>query len=473
MKRYDLFVDGQARAGSEVGTICDPQTGAPSHEVWIAGRSQVEAATAAAVRGFEETRRLARADRAEILAQAAAAILEHADDLAETVRIEAGKPIALARWEVTRCWNTFTLAAEEAKRLTGELVPADILPRYRGYRALYERFPIGPILGITPFNFPVNLVAHKIAPAIAAGSSVVLKPAPQTPASALKLARIVDAAGAPRGSVNVVPCSNALAGELVRDERFKMLSFTGGARTGWQLKSAAGKKKVTLELGGNAGLVVAHDVDLAAVAKKAAHGGFAYAGQACISVQRIFVERNVHDDFLSALVAEAEALPLGDTSDPKTVVGPLVSTETADRVMSWIAEARSAGATLATGGTRTGNVIAPTVLTNVDPSLRVSCEEVFGPVVAVEPFDEFAQAVARVNDSPYGLQAGVFTHDLRRIEHAFQHLEVGTVLVNETPYFRIDNYPYGGVKDSGFGREGVRYAMESMTEPRMLVIAPP
>jgi acyl-CoA reductase-like NAD-dependent aldehyde dehydrogenase len=259
---------------------------------------------------------------------------------------------------------------------------------------------------------------------------------------------------------------------MVADERFAMLSFTGGARTGWQLKSSAGKKKVTLELGGNAGLIVAADVDLRAAAKKAAYGAFAYAGQACSSVQRIFVERGAYDAFLAALLAETRALAVGSTTDAATVVGPMINGGTADRVVAWIDEARAAGARVLVGGTRSGNLIAPAVLVDVLPSMKVSCEEVFGPVVTVEAYDDFAEAIDRVNDSPFGLQAGVFTHDYRKIDAAFRELEVGAVLVNETSYFRIDNYPYGGVKDSGFGREGVRYAMESMTEPRVLLMAP-
>jgi acyl-CoA reductase-like NAD-dependent aldehyde dehydrogenase len=472
MKRYSLFIGGEHSDGGTFEPVYDPQTGRPLHEVAVGGEREIEAATRAAGRAFEETRRLSRAARGEILSRAGAAIAERSEELAETVRAEAGKPIALARWEVARCLNTFTLAAEEAKRLTGEIVPADILPRYQGYRSLYERFPIGPILGIAPFNFPSNLVAHKIAPALAAGNSVVVKPAPQTPVSALKLAEIVAAAGAPRGAVNVVCCPNELAGRMVADERFRMLSFTGGARTGWQLKATAGKKKVTLELGGNAGLIVAGDAEVRAAAKKAAFGAFAYAGQACISVQRILVERPMLEAFLAALLAETRALPVGDTADSNTVIGPMINAATADRVMAWIEEARSDGARILTGGGRRGNLVEPTVLVDVRPTMKVSCEEVFGPVVTVEAFDEFADAIARVNDSPYGLQAGVFTHDYRKIDEAFQRLEVGAVLINETSYFRIDNYPYGGVKDSGFGREGVRYAMESMTEPRVLVIAP-
>lgn len=472
MDRYGLFIRGESRRGSETNVVRDPYDGNVIAEVASAGPEEIEQAIEAAQDAFAETRRMSRAARSDILAAAAAAIREREEDLATTIRREAGKPISLARWEVQRCLNTFTLAAEEARRITGELVPADILPRYQGYRALYERFPIGPVLGITPFNFPLNLIAHKIAPALATGNTIVLKPAPQTPVSALKLAEIVQAAGAPKGAVNVIPCTNELAEKMATDERFKMLTFTGGAKVGWHLKTIAGKKKITLELGGNAGLIIESDADLGTAAKKAAVGGFAYAGQACISVQRIYVQRRVYDDFLGRLVKEAESLGCGDPADEKTVVGPMVSSAAADRIVEWIAEARTGGALCLTGGRRQGSVISPAILVNVKPTMRVSCEELFGPVVTVEPYDEFVDAVARVNDSPFGLQAGVFTRDHGKIDYAFEHLEVGAVLINETSYFRIDNYPYGGIKDSGFGREGVRYAMESMTEPRVLVTAP-
>ncbi|MGH7822267.1 MAG: aldehyde dehydrogenase family protein, partial [Candidatus Binatia bacterium] len=357
----------------------DPWDGESVVEVAVAGPAEVERATAAAAEAFRETKRLSRAARSEILSRAAEAIERRSDELAETVRREAGKPITQARWEVVRCHNTFTLAAEEVKRFTGELVPADILPRYEGYRALYERFPIGPILGITPFNFPLNLVAHKMAPALAAGNPVVVKPAPQTPASALKLAEILHEAGAPPGAVNVVSCPNDLAERMVRDERYRMLSFTGGVRTGWGLKTAAGKKKVTLELGGNAGLVIEADADLDRAAQKAALGGFSYAGQACISVQRIYAQRRVYDDFLARLRRETESLGVGDTANEKTVVGPLVNTATADRVMEWLDEARRGGARVVTGGDRRGNVIAPALVVDVKRSMRISCEELFGP----------------------------------------------------------------------------------------------
>jgi len=472
MERVGFFIDGKFGEGPEAVSVRDPWSGEAIAEGGAAGRSDVERATASALGAFARTRDSSRAARAEILARAADGLGRRAEEIAGKIRLEAGKPISLARWEVVRARNTLQLAAEEAKRFTGELLAADILPRYEGYRALYERFPIGPILGITPFNFPLSLVAHKIAPAVATGNPVLVKPAPQTPLTALALAEILHEAGAPPGSVNVVPCSNELAEEMVRDERHRMLSFTGGVRAGWYLKSISGKKKVTLELGGNAGLIVAPDADLESAARKAAVGAFAYAGQACISVQRIFVARSIYGAFLERFRAEAEALGVGDPADEKTAVGPLVNAATADRVMSWLDEARHAGARILSGGTRRGNVIDPTIVVDVKPSMRISCEEVFGPVATVEPFDDLARAIAAVNDSPFGLQAGVFTYDTRTIDYAFRNLDVGAVLVNETSYFRIDNYPYGGVKDSGFGREGVRYAMESMTEPRVLVAAP-
>jgi glyceraldehyde-3-phosphate dehydrogenase (NADP+) len=472
MVRAGPLIDGKTRPTGRIARIHDPWSGEPFAEVEQAGPAEVEAAILAAVRAFEKTRGLSRGERSAFLAGAAAAVERCAEELARIVRKETGKPISLARWEVQRCRTTFALAAEEARRFSGELLPADILPRYEGYRALYERFPVGPILGIVPFNFPLNLAAHKIAPALATGNPIVLKPAPQTPLSALRLAECLTEAGAPPGSIAVVPCPDELAEAMVRDERFRMLSFTGSAHTGWRLKELAGRKRVTLELGGNAALVVEADADLERAAEKAAFGAFAFAGQACISVQRIYVQRRVFDAFLERLCSATDRLGVGDPDDEATVVGPMASPQAADRVLSWIEEAIANGARAVRGATRTGSLVAPTILVDARPEMRVCCEEVFGPVVTVCPYDDLAEAVAAVNASRFGLQAGIFTFDVRKIDYAFRRIEVGTLLVNETPYFRIDSLPFGGVKESGFGREGVRFAMESMTEPKALVIVP-
>ncbi|MDP9267932.1 MAG: aldehyde dehydrogenase family protein [Acidobacteriota bacterium] len=399
--------------------------------------------------------------------------------LARTLALEAGKPIKTARVEIERAAFTFDVAAEEAVRIPGEYLPLDVMESMRGRWGLVRRFPLGPIAAITPFNFPFNLVGHKLAPAIAAGCAVVLKPAPQTPLSALNLARLVAEAGWPAGALNVLPLANEDAGVLVEDARLKMLSFTGSAAVGWALKSQAGKKRVVLELGGNAGVIVHSDfhsdsghadADLDYAAERCAVGGFSYAGQSCISVQRILVHSSVLDRFLAAFIPKVKALRLGDPMDEATDVGPLIRPSDAERVEQWIAEAVAGGAQVLCGGKRNGSLFEPTVLTHTNAKMKVNCREVFAPVVTVEPYDEFDDALRRVNDSPYGLQAGVFTRDAALIFKAFEELQVGGVMVGEVPTFRIDSMPYGGVKDSGLGREGLRYAIEEMTEPRLLVM---
>ena len=335
-----------------------------------------------------------------------------------------------------------------------------------------RRFPIGPIAAITPFNFPLNLVAHKLAPAIAAGCTVVLKPAPQTPLTALRLARLIHEAGWPAGALNVLPLSNEDAGAMVEDDRLKLLSFTGSAAVGWELKQKSGKKKVVLELGGNAGVIVNSDADVADAAARCAVGGFSYAGQSCISVQRIFAQRSVFQPFLDELVPKVRALKCGDPMEESTDVGPLIRESDAKRVEEWIQKAVNDGATLLCGGKRNASFIEPAVLTNTKPNQLVNCEEIFGPVVTVEAYDDFDSALKQVNNSRYGLQAGVFTHDSRLISRAYEELEVGGVMVNDVPTFRSDHMPYGGVKDSGLGREGVKYSIAEMSELKLLVMNP-
>lgn len=435
-----------------------------------ATRADAEAAIAAAVRAFEVTRKLPAYERQRVLRKSAELIRAQREDLARTLALEAGKPIKTARAEIDRAAFTFDVAAEEAVRIPGEYLPLDVMESARGRWGMVRRFPLGPIAGITPFNFPFNLVGHKVAPAIAAGCTVVLKPAPQTPLSALNLARLVTQAGWPAGALNVLPLANEDAGILVEDGRLKMLSFTGSAAVGWALKAKAGKKRVVLELGGNAGVVVHGDADLDYAAERCAVGGFSYAGQSCISVQRIFVHATVVERFLAALVPKAKALKLGDPLDEATGVGPLIRPSDADRVEQWLTEAVAGGAKVLCGGKRQGSLFEPTVLTQTNAAMKVNCQEVFAPVVTVEPYADFNDALRRVNDSPYGLQAGLFTRDAALIFKAYEELQVGGVMVGEVPTFRIDSMPYGGVKDSGMGREGLRYAIEEMTEPKLLVM---
>jgi len=383
---------------------------------------------------------------------------------------EAGKPIRYAAAEVDRAIWTFTVASEETKRVAGELPPLDASPVGEGYLAMTARLPVGPVAAISPFNFPINLVAHKVAPAFAVGAPVVLKPPPQAPLTALRLGRIVQEAGAPPGLFNVVPCSVEVAAQLVTDDRMALLSFTGSARVGWTLKNQAGKKRVVLELGGNAAAIVHEDADVDDAATRLAVGAFAYAGQICISTQRIYIQDGVYDRFLSRFLAAVSQLPVGDPADPRTVVGPMIDQAAADRVESWVKEAVSHGATALLAGSRRDNVLSPVVLSGVDARMKVVCEEVFGPVVVVSRYRTWQEAIDQVNASPYGLQASVFTRGVDEVVRAWAGLDVGGVIVNDYPMFRVDQMPYGGAKESGLGREGVRYAMDSMTEPRLLVI---
>jgi acyl-CoA reductase-like NAD-dependent aldehyde dehydrogenase len=388
----------------------------------------------------------------------------------KTITMEAGKPITDAKREVSRAIQTFTVAAEEARRIPGEVIPLDWTPGFDTHIGLLRRFPIGPILGITPFNFPLNLVAHKVAPALASGNSILIKPAPQTPLTALLLGEVALEAGVPPGGLNVVPCDNLVAERMVVDPRFKLLSFTGSVAVGWMLKAKCGKKKVTLELGGNAGVVIESDADIELAAQRCAAGGFGYAGQTCISVQRIFVHHSIADLFTTKLLMHVARLKTGDPTDETTSIGPLIDDAAAERVEGWIGEAVADGARVLLGGKRTGSLVEATVLSNVNPEMKVSCREVFGPVVTVTPYRQLSEAVALLNQSDFGLQAGIFTQDINKIFYAYRHLDVGAVLANEIPTFRADHMPYGGVKDSGLGREGIRAAIEDMTEPRMLIM---
>lgn len=440
-------------------------------EVPFATPADLEQAISAAVQAFEITRKLASYERQRILRKVAEGIRERREELAQVMCREAGKPIKAARAEVDRAVFTFEIAAEESTRMTGEWLPLDQQPASRGRYGILRRFPLGAIAAITPFNFPLNLVAHKVAPAIACGCTIVLKPAPQTPLSALLLAELVQEAGWPDGALSILPMSNETAAPLITDERLKMLSFTGSGAVGWNLKQQAGKKRVVLELGGNAGVIVHRDAEVAHAAERCIVGGFSYQGQSCISVQRIYVHREKYDRFVETLVTGVKKLKTGDPADESTDVGPLIRPADADRVESWIKEAVAAGAKVLTGGARKGSIIEPTVLTHTGREMHVSCAEVFAPLVICEPYDDFAEAVRRVNDSQYGLQAGVFTRDANLIEHAYEELQVGGVIAGDVPTWRLDNMPYGGTKDSGLGREGIRYALEDMTERKLLVMA--
>lgn len=451
-------------------TVRNPHNGAIVAEVCLADAIVAEEAVRSTVEAAVHMARLPGHARASACTAIASGLRERQEEFAALMVAEAGKPISDARREVARAIQTLVVAAEEAKRLGGEVVPLDWTPGMERYLGMVRRVPVGPVLGITPFNFPLNLVVHKVAPALAAGNAILIKPAPQTPLTALLLGEVVREVGLPAGALNVLPCDNQLAQTLVEDPRFKVLSFTGSAPVGWMLKNKAGKKRVLLELGGNAGVIVEPDADLEVVAERCAVGGYGYAGQTCISVQRIFVHESVRERFVDMFVSKVRALKSGDPTKDETAIGPVINEAAAVRIESWIQEARDQGARVLLGGARQGTVVQASVLTDVDPSMKVSCEEVFGPVVAITPYRVFEEALEAINQSPYGLQAGIFTRNVNRIFQAFRELEVGAVLANEIPTFRADHMPYGGVKDSGLGREGVRYAMEEMTEPRLLVL---
>ncbi len=465
-----FLIQGEWRSTAVAAPVRNPFTGETIAEVCQAGPGEADEAIRASVSAFTTVRRLAAHARAAALQKIAHTLSARQEELARTITAEAGKPVSDSRREVARAAQTFTIAAEEAKRIPGEVIPLDLTPGTDPYLGLSRRFPVGPVLGITPFNFPLNLVAHKVAPCLAAGNPIVLKPAPQTPLTALLLGEIVSDAGVPPGAVNIVPCDNTVAEQMVKDPRFKILSFTGSAAVGWRLKAKAGNKRVVLELGGNAGVIVEPDADLDLAAQRCATGGYAYAGQTCISVQRIFVHESVSARFAEKLLARIGAMKAGDPLEEETVIGPLIDRASACRLEEWIGEAVGQGARLLVGGKRSGSLVEATVMTDVKPTMKVSCQEAFGPVVTLTPYQRFEEAIAALNDSDFGLQAGVFTRDIDKIFRAYRDLEVGTVLANEVPTFRADHMPYGGVKDSGLGREGVRYAIEEMTELKLLVL---
>jgi len=467
---HGFLLDGKWIEQGDPVEIHAPYDGSVVGRVFQARREHVDAAIAAAVKAFGTTRRLPAFERQRVLRRVAENIAHRKEEFAHTIAQEAGKPIKAARSEVERTIFTFTVAAEESTRIYGEYLPLDWQEYTAGRWGIVRRFPLGPVAGITPFNFPLNLVAHKVAPAIASGCTMVLKPAPQTPLTAMLTAEAVQQAGWPDGALNVLPLSNDDAALLVTDERLKLISFTGSAAVGWDIKRRAGKKKVALELGGNAGVIVHSDADLNYAADRCVTGSFAYAGQSCISVQRILVERSVFDKFRDLLVAGVKKLKTGDPLEESTDVGPLIRESDAVRASDWIHEAVRSGARVLCGGQREGSILEPTVLTGTRPDMKVNCQEIFAPVVTIETYDNFSDALRQINNSLYGLQAGIFTRDAKLLFSAYEELEVGALMAGDVPTFRIDHMPYGGIKDSGLGREGLRSAIEEMTEPKLLVM---
>jgi len=454
--------------------VNDPaRADAPAGSTFNATPGQYEEAVTAAVAAFEKTRRLGAYERSAALRTISAGIEARREEIGRLIAIESGKPIRDALTEVDRGVLTFRIAAEEAERIVGEVLPLDLNPASRGRTGITRRFPIGPIAAISPFNFPLNLAAHKLAPAIASGNPIVLKPPSKDPLTMLTVAEIVADAGLPEGAVSILPMTRELGDRMVSDERFKLLTFTGSPSVGWKMKERAGKKRVVLELGGNAGVIVDRSADLDWAVRRILVGAFGYAGQVCISVQRMFVHEAIWDDFMGRFVEAARGLKVGDPLDPQTDLGPMVDGKAAARTQDRVDEARSMGGKVLLGGTAEGTYFPPTILTEVPASAQVCRDEAFAPLVVAAPFGDFGDAVRRVNDSLYGLQAGVFTNDLGHAWSAFEELEVGGVIVNDVPTYRIDHMPYGGSKDSGQGREGIRYAIEDMTEIRIMVLASP
>jgi acyl-CoA reductase-like NAD-dependent aldehyde dehydrogenase len=469
-KQYPIYVAGEWQTSSEPLAVRNPYSGDVIGVTYQASRDQLEQAIVGAERAFEITRQMPTYERAALLEAMAAGLKARRDEVARMISSEAGKPIRDAEVETDRGVFTLVTAAEEAKRIGGETIALDLIPSSKGRSAILRRFPIGPIAGISPFNFPLNLALHKIAPAIASGNTIVLKPPSRDPLTMLLFAEIMEAAGVPKGAVSIMPMDREVGDALVEDPRFKLLSFTGSPDVGWAMKNRAGMKKVVLELGGNAGVIVDADSDLDFAVNRIRVGAFAYSGQVCISVQRVFVVEEVYDQFRDKLVSAVKGIKLGDPLDRETDLGPMIDEKSLLRTQSWIDQASSEGAQVLTGGSIQGGFFQPTVIENADPASFVCSMEAFAPLVTIAPVKTFGEAVRKINDSEFGLQAGVFTNSLEKALVAYENIEAGGVVINDVPTYRIDHMPYGGVKSSGLGREGLKYAIEDMTEPRLMVL---
>ncbi len=472
-KSYPYYLANRPEAPNRDLAVTDKYTGEVATRVALADDRAIDRAIGKAVEAAEPMRRLAAYERQAVLQHCVRRFTERSDELAGALCIEAGKPIKDSRGEVTRLIDTFRIASEEATRIGGEVLPLDVTPRAKGYSGMWKRVPVGPCSFISPFNFPLNLAAHKIAPALAVGCAFVLKPASFTPVGALLIGEVLAETSLPEGAFSILPCPRRGAARFVEDERLKLLSFTGSPAAGWELKARSGKKKVILELGGNAAVIVDAGADLEDAVSRIVFGAFYQSGQSCISVQRILAHESIYGEFRDRLVAATRKLKAGDPRDGGTFIGPLISEEAALRLESWIASAVARGAKILCGGKRTGVLLEATLLEEVPKDEAICAREAFGPVALLSPFRDFDAALAEVNDSVYGLQAGVFTRDLYRAQKAWDTLEVGGVIIGDVPSWRVDHMPYGGVKNSGLGREGIRFAMEEMTEIRLLVIRTP
>jgi len=467
---YPLYLANRAMTPNQDLVVTDKFTGEVATRVAMADPAMIDQAIAASVRAAGPMAAMAAYERQAVLAHCVTRFQERADELAYALCIEAGKPIRDSRGEVTRLIDTFRIAAEEAVRMTGEVQPLDISARAKGYQGMWKRVPIGPCSFISPFNFPLNLAAHKIAPAIAVGCPFVMKPASRTPLGAIIIGEILAETDLPEGAFSILPATRDGADLFTTDDRLKLLSFTGSPEVGWALKAKSGKKKVVLELGGNAAVIVDRDSDLEDAAERIIFGAFYQSGQSCIGVQRILIHKDIYAPLRDLLVTKARALVAGDPREETTFIGPMIDESEASRLEGWINEARAAGATLLCGGDRKGAMLQATLMEGVPRGQKVRDEEAFGPVAILSSFSDFEAALDEVNDSRFGLQAGIFTRDIHKAMAAWDRLEVGGVLIGDVPSYRVDNMPYGGVKDSGLGREGVKFAMEDMTEIRNLVI---
>lgn len=464
------IVGGKKVEVKEMKEIHSPFSGEKIREVGLAGERESEKALELAMASFKEWRKTPAYRRKEILSEALKRLKEREEEFSKVIVEEIAKPIKTARGEVRRAQNTLSLSAEESIRLSGEFIPLDTAQGAEKRYGIIKRFPRGPVLGISPFNFPLNLVMHKVGPALASGATVIVKPPPQSPTPALMLGEILYDVGLPEGVLSVLPTSDELAEKMVTDPRIKVLSFTGSARVGWYLKSKAFQKHTILEMGGNAAVVVQPDAELDYALQRIVFGGFSYSGQVCISVQRVYVHESIYEEFKARLIGRTNRLKIGDPLDEKTDLSVLIDEGAAIRISQWIEEAKELGAEVLTGGEREGRLVYPTILEGITREMKLFKEEAFGPVVGLIKYKDFDEAIDGVNDSKYGLQAGIFTKDSNLIRFAFDELEVGGVIINDVPTFRVDSMPYGGTKESGVGREGVRYAIEEYTEPHLLVL---
>lgn len=469
MVTFPVCIGGDFRVLSNTFEVKSPFSRKPIAKCSLAGPDELEEAIVSAQKVEKELANIPSYKKEEILNRISQGLIKEREGLSKLLAQESGKPIKYALGEVDRAIQTYRVASEECKRLPSEYLQLDWTPAGQGKEGIVKHFPIGLISAISPFNFPLNLTSHKIAPAIAAGCPIILKPARSTPLSAMELARIAYDAGLPKGALSILPMDRAAGNQLVTDNRFKLLTFTGSPQVGWKMKNEAGKKKVVLELGGNAGVIVTESANLENAVQKCIVGAFAYSGQVCIHTQRIYVQESIFSHFLKRMKEVAQTLIIGDPLDPHTDISAMIDQDNTERVADWVAEALSEGAKVVNGGKVVGNVYEPTILTNTQPQMKVCVNEVFGPVVVVEKYKDFEDAIAYINDSPYGLQAGVFTNKINEERYAFNELKVGGVIINDVPTFRVDHMPYGGVKDSGLGREGIKYAIQDMMEPKILV----